>query len=243
MGRAAGLLARYAAAFERYDVDALVALLHEDATMSMPPLGWWLRGRAQIRQALLGSGLPQGLHLVPGGGQRVRRLPSTRPPVGGHLVPWALVVVEVADGWIAGWTSFLDAARLFRYLVCRLRHAVAPGDQPCPWIGLRDSDGCDLRRSTGRSMTSRRQRPTRRTHGRRAARSSHRRPSQPISPARHAARLPRPGTARWSSSPRSARPSFGGCTGWDPRRSTSSAVPWPPAAAPSPTPSAGGTVA
>src|SRR6266536_5556928 len=35
------LLARYAAAFERYDVDALVALLHEDATMSMPPLGWW----------------------------------------------------------------------------------------------------------------------------------------------------------------------------------------------------------
>src|SRR4029450_13961413 len=54
------LLARYAAAFERYDVDALVALLHEDVTMSMPPLGWWLRGRAQIRQALLGSDLPCG---------------------------------------------------------------------------------------------------------------------------------------------------------------------------------------
>ena len=60
------LLARYAAAFERYDVDALVALLHEDATMSMPPLGWWLRGRAQIRQALLGSGLPcKDSRLVP----------------------------------------------------------------------------------------------------------------------------------------------------------------------------------
>jgi len=28
-------------------------------------------------------------------------------------VPWALVVVEVADGRIAGWTSFLDATRLF----------------------------------------------------------------------------------------------------------------------------------
>ena len=42
-----------------------------------------------------------------------RRLPSTRPPVRGALVPWALVVVEVADGRIAGWTSFLDAARLF----------------------------------------------------------------------------------------------------------------------------------
>jgi hypothetical protein len=31
--------------------------------------------------------------------------------------------------------------------------------------------------------------------------------------------------------------------GRDPRRSTSSAAPWPPAAAPSPTPSASGTVA
>jgi RNA polymerase sigma-70 factor, ECF subfamily len=30
---------RYTAAFERCDVDGLVALLHEDATMSMPPLG------------------------------------------------------------------------------------------------------------------------------------------------------------------------------------------------------------
>src|SRR4029453_11706670 len=60
------LLARYAAAFERYDVDALVALLHEDATMSMPPLGWWLRGRTQIHQALLGSDLPcKASRLVP----------------------------------------------------------------------------------------------------------------------------------------------------------------------------------
>src|SRR4029450_1227681 len=60
------LVARSAAAFERYDVEALVALLHEDATMSMPPLGWWLRGRAQIRQPLLGWGLAsEGSRLVP----------------------------------------------------------------------------------------------------------------------------------------------------------------------------------
>jgi RNA polymerase sigma-70 factor, ECF subfamily len=31
------LLARYVDAFERYDMDSLVALLHEDATLSMPP--------------------------------------------------------------------------------------------------------------------------------------------------------------------------------------------------------------
>jgi RNA polymerase sigma-70 factor (ECF subfamily) len=40
------LLTRYCAAFERYDVETLVSLLHEDATMSMPPFPWWLRGRA-----------------------------------------------------------------------------------------------------------------------------------------------------------------------------------------------------
>nr|BFE82110.1 hypothetical protein GCM10020093_047110 [Planobispora longispora] len=44
------LLARYCAAFERHDVAALVALLHEDATMSMPPFAWWLRGRDRIRR-------------------------------------------------------------------------------------------------------------------------------------------------------------------------------------------------
>src|SRR5580692_7235084 len=31
------LLRRYIEAFDRYDVDSLVALLHEDATLSMPP--------------------------------------------------------------------------------------------------------------------------------------------------------------------------------------------------------------
>src|SRR5688572_13102663 len=38
------LLARYVDAFERYDVDALTALLHEEATLSMPPFELWLQG-------------------------------------------------------------------------------------------------------------------------------------------------------------------------------------------------------
>ena len=36
------LLARYVDAFERYDIDALTSLLHEDATQSMPPYELWL---------------------------------------------------------------------------------------------------------------------------------------------------------------------------------------------------------
>src|SRR3954454_11827501 len=39
------LLKRYMEAFEAYDIDALTALLHEDAKQSMPPYEMWLRGR------------------------------------------------------------------------------------------------------------------------------------------------------------------------------------------------------
>ena len=39
----AELLARYVDAFERYDMDALTSLIHEDATQSMPPFDLWLQ--------------------------------------------------------------------------------------------------------------------------------------------------------------------------------------------------------
>jgi RNA polymerase sigma-70 factor, ECF subfamily len=48
------LLEGYIDAFERYDVDALVALLHEDATVEMPPFELWLRGIADIRRFFSG---------------------------------------------------------------------------------------------------------------------------------------------------------------------------------------------
>ena len=38
------LLDRYEDAFLRYDIEALVALLHEDATLTMPPFPFWLQG-------------------------------------------------------------------------------------------------------------------------------------------------------------------------------------------------------
>ncbi|MGH3763529.1 nuclear transport factor 2 family protein, partial [Actinophytocola sp.] len=60
------LLARYVDAFERYDVAALTALLHEDATMSMPPFAWWLRGRDDIAAALAhGDGTCANARLLP----------------------------------------------------------------------------------------------------------------------------------------------------------------------------------
>lgn len=52
------LLARNCDAVERYDVEALVGLLHEDVATSMSPFPWWLRGRAAVRGSLLAAGRP-----------------------------------------------------------------------------------------------------------------------------------------------------------------------------------------
>ena len=45
---------RYVDAFQRYDVDALVSLLREDATFSMPPYTLWLQGPEPVRAWLHG---------------------------------------------------------------------------------------------------------------------------------------------------------------------------------------------
>src|SRR5262245_54293243 len=45
----------YLAAWERNDVDAVVAMLAEDATFTMPPLATWFGGRDAIEEFLIGS--------------------------------------------------------------------------------------------------------------------------------------------------------------------------------------------
>ena len=52
----AELLARYVDAFERYDMEALTSLVHEDATQSMPPYDMWLAGRDDIFAWWVGPG-------------------------------------------------------------------------------------------------------------------------------------------------------------------------------------------
>src|SRR5918995_1238178 len=60
------LVARYVDAFERYDLEALTALLHEDATLSMPPYELWLPNAAEVVRWLDGPGRGcAGSRLVP----------------------------------------------------------------------------------------------------------------------------------------------------------------------------------
>ncbi|GGN58915.1 sigma-70 family RNA polymerase sigma factor [Streptomyces kronopolitis] len=113
------LLRRYVDAFERFDLDALTALLHEDSTLSMPPYALWLRGRADFLAWLRGPGGGcAGSHLVPVAA-------NGRPAFGQYRadgLPWAIQVLDVADGRITGLHSFLDTERLFPLFGLPLRY-------------------------------------------------------------------------------------------------------------------------
>jgi len=109
------LLDRYVDAFERYDVDALTRLLHEDATLSMPPYSLWLQGHEPIRQWLLGRGCGcRGSRLIPTRACGSPAFGQYRPsgPDGRHE-PWSLIVLELDGGRIAAMNHFLDTAHLF----------------------------------------------------------------------------------------------------------------------------------
>jgi RNA polymerase sigma-70 factor (ECF subfamily) len=111
----ADLLARYVDAFERYDIDAFVALLAEDAVQDMPPFAMWLRSATDIGRWMLGPGKEcEGSRLLPVSLNGNPAFAQWRPsgPGGAHR-PWALHALEVSGGRIVRITSFLDT-RLFR---------------------------------------------------------------------------------------------------------------------------------
>jgi RNA polymerase sigma-70 factor (ECF subfamily) len=108
------LLARYVDAFERYDMDSLTSLLHEDATWSMPPYDLWLQTHLDIRKWCLGPGIGcKGSRLVPTTANGAPAFGQYKPAPDGGLVPWSLQVLEISDGQITGICFFLDTARLF----------------------------------------------------------------------------------------------------------------------------------
>jgi RNA polymerase sigma-70 factor (ECF subfamily) len=110
----ADLLDRYLDAFARYDIEALVALLHEDAVMDMPPYAMWLRSSADIASWFVGPGAGcRGSHVVPlavNGNPAFAQWRASGP--GGEFEPWAIHALEMADGRITRMTAFLDT-RLF----------------------------------------------------------------------------------------------------------------------------------
>jgi RNA polymerase sigma-70 factor, ECF subfamily len=110
------LLAKYVDAFQQYDMERLVALLHDDALMSMPPFDFWVRGASHITTWMLlpGPSACRDSVMVPAG--QVNGSPAWgqyKPdPAGGHT-PWALQVHEVSGGKIARMAFFLETERIF----------------------------------------------------------------------------------------------------------------------------------
>jgi RNA polymerase sigma-70 factor (ECF subfamily) len=109
------LLARYVDAFERYDLDSLTSLLHEDATWSMPPYELWLQSHLDIRRWCLGPGIAcRGSRLIPTVANGAPAFGQYKPGgPGGSYEPWSLQVLEISGGRIAGISFFLDTATLF----------------------------------------------------------------------------------------------------------------------------------
>lgn len=110
----AELLEKYVVAFHEYDVEALVALMRQDATLSMPPYTLWLQGPVAIRAWLLGRG--SGCR-----GSRLIRTEACGSPVfaqyrraaDGSYHPWSLTILELEGAHIKAWNAFLDTERLF----------------------------------------------------------------------------------------------------------------------------------
>jgi RNA polymerase sigma-70 factor (ECF subfamily) len=111
------LVNRYAAAFERADMDGLVALLREDATLRMPPQPS-VSGGLQIAQFFLEA-------VAHGDLTRIRHTPTRangRAAVtielradGGTWVPQGIGVLEIDEGQIIGIDAFLDPALVPRF--------------------------------------------------------------------------------------------------------------------------------
>ncbi|MDR0341958.1 MAG: sigma-70 family RNA polymerase sigma factor [Nocardiopsaceae bacterium] len=112
----ADLLARYVDAFQRYDLSALVSVLHEDAIQSMPPFALWLRGPEDITSWMVqpGPSACRGSLLIPvSDANGCPAYGQFKPDPAGGFQPWALQVIEISGDRISGMQFFLDTERVF----------------------------------------------------------------------------------------------------------------------------------
>jgi RNA polymerase sigma-70 factor (TIGR02960 family) len=99
---------RYMAAWEARDVDAIVAMLTEDAKYSMPPLAEFFTGRAGIRGFLVEGPLLEEWRFLPARANGQLAFATYRL-VDGQFVPSGLDVVTLRGAAIAEVVSFLEA--------------------------------------------------------------------------------------------------------------------------------------
>jgi RNA polymerase sigma-70 factor (ECF subfamily) len=109
------LVERYVDAWARNDVEAVVAMLTEDATFSMPPNLSWFRGPEAIAAFLPTGPMSRARRFRPveANGQLAFGTYIWEPDVG-HFRPNAIHLIDIRDDRIAAMTAFLDRA-VFRH--------------------------------------------------------------------------------------------------------------------------------
>jgi RNA polymerase sigma-70 factor, ECF subfamily len=104
------IVENYVDAWERGDVEAVVAMLAEDATFAMPPLRTWYRGREALTVFLAGwplSGAWRWRHVpARANGQPALAFYSWDPDEGSFL-PFALNVLTLRGAQISDVTAFV----------------------------------------------------------------------------------------------------------------------------------------
>jgi RNA polymerase sigma-70 factor, ECF subfamily len=108
---------RFADSFERGDVEAILAMLADDATFTMPPYPQWCRGREAIaRSWLMPAGPPPRLRYVStrANGQVALGTYLLDPVTGGYA-PLALDVLTLRGTLIADVTAFRTPAVFARF--------------------------------------------------------------------------------------------------------------------------------
>ena len=115
----------YATALENGDADALIALLTEDVTWSMPPMPHWYRGATGRRRWHAAwsrcaptvcsrrrwwTGCGSWRHLPTNANGQPAVASYLRQAGTGPYLPWSINVLTLRDGRIAEITSFLDVA-------------------------------------------------------------------------------------------------------------------------------------
>lgn len=113
------LLGRFVAAWNAVDIDELVALLKDDALLTMPPFPLAYRGRAAITEfftTVPAGGALDRIRLVP---TRANRQPAVaayvQDPEDGHYEAYGLMVLTLDGEAIAEITGFTEATLLSRF--------------------------------------------------------------------------------------------------------------------------------
>jgi RNA polymerase sigma-70 factor (ECF subfamily) len=105
------LLGRYVDAFERFDIDELVALIHEDATITMPPFPLWLRGNQEYGLFLRhDGGACEDSRLLPIAANGAPAFAQWKAAPDGGYDAWCIHVLQISDGTITGIDFFVDTA-------------------------------------------------------------------------------------------------------------------------------------